>query len=122
MLRVFKLKENDPLLWTPKLKNFEVRIIYCRPPPLQGLVLKFNVQLLLLIILLNMHVMTELMSCCLQHKLYKMKVRLQLVKLFQLLVCSNDFFFCCFFLAHFIYLFFIIFFGHSTNTKITCIA
>lgn len=24
MLRVFKLKENDPLLWTPKLKNFEV--------------------------------------------------------------------------------------------------
>ena len=25
MLRVFKLKENDPLLWTLKLKNFEVR-------------------------------------------------------------------------------------------------
>ena len=26
MLRVFKLKENDPLLWTQKLKNFEVQI------------------------------------------------------------------------------------------------
>ena len=27
MLRVFKLKENDPLLWTLKLKNFEVRFV-----------------------------------------------------------------------------------------------
>lgn len=27
MLRVFKLKENDPLLWTLKLKNFEVRFL-----------------------------------------------------------------------------------------------
>ena len=26
MLRVFKLKENDPLLWTLKLKNFEVHV------------------------------------------------------------------------------------------------